>query len=270
VIAVVITADDFGSALEVNEAVEIAHCDGILTAASLMVAAPHAADAVARALRLPELGVGLHVVLVDGRPILPARDVPDLVDDRGLFRSNMFVAGVRFALSARVRRQLRAEVDAQFAAFAATGLAFDHVNAHKHFHVHPVVREIVLQAAQRHGAKMVRSPLTDGSLRGAGWITRPFARALARRAVRYGLATPDRVFGLAESGAFDAGRLQAAIRATSEGLNEIYLHPASVDDFSGSTPGYRHRDELNGLLSRDVRAAVRSRRINLGNFAAFA
>ncbi|HKG00213.1 MAG TPA: ChbG/HpnK family deacetylase, partial [Xanthobacteraceae bacterium] len=48
---VVITADDFGLAPEVNEAVEIACHDGILTAASLMVSGPAAADAVARAQR---------------------------------------------------------------------------------------------------------------------------------------------------------------------------------------------------------------------------
>ncbi|MGC1233590.1 MAG: ChbG/HpnK family deacetylase, partial [Xanthobacteraceae bacterium] len=33
----IVTADDFGAAVEVNEAVEIAHRDGILSATSLMV-----------------------------------------------------------------------------------------------------------------------------------------------------------------------------------------------------------------------------------------
>ena len=61
----VVTADDFGLSLEVNEAVEQAHREGILTAASLMVSAPAAADAVARAKRLPSLRVGLHLVLVE-------------------------------------------------------------------------------------------------------------------------------------------------------------------------------------------------------------
>jgi predicted glycoside hydrolase/deacetylase ChbG (UPF0249 family) len=60
----------------VNEAVERAHVDGILTAASLMVAGEGAADAVERAKRLPNLGVGLHVVLVDGQPMLPPEQIP--------------------------------------------------------------------------------------------------------------------------------------------------------------------------------------------------
>ena len=85
----VVTADDFGLAVEVNAAVEEAHRDWILSAASLMVGAPAAADAVARARRLPNLRVGLHVVLLELRPA-PRRDqVPDLVDAHGHFRSDM-------------------------------------------------------------------------------------------------------------------------------------------------------------------------------------
>ena len=61
--ALIVTSDDFGAAPEVNEAVERAHREGILTCASLMVAAPAAADAVMRAKTMPKLGVGLHLVL---------------------------------------------------------------------------------------------------------------------------------------------------------------------------------------------------------------
>ncbi|MGN6123668.1 MAG: ChbG/HpnK family deacetylase, partial [Sphingomonas oligoaromativorans] len=118
----IVTSDDFGASPAVNEAVERAHAHGILTAASLMVAGDAAGDAVARAKRLPALGVGLHLVLVEGRPMLSAREVPDLVDETGHFRTNMALAGVNFFFRPSVRRQLAAEIEAQFAAFHATGL----------------------------------------------------------------------------------------------------------------------------------------------------
>src|SRR6185312_3701954 len=76
--ALIVTADDFGVSLPVNEAVERAHRDGILSAASLMTGAPAFADAVERARRLPGLGVGLHIVLIDSVPVLPVEQVPDL------------------------------------------------------------------------------------------------------------------------------------------------------------------------------------------------
>jgi predicted glycoside hydrolase/deacetylase ChbG (UPF0249 family) len=65
----IVTADDFGLHESVNEAVEQASQAGVLTAASLMVGAPAAADAVRRARKLPHLRVGLHLVLADGRAI---------------------------------------------------------------------------------------------------------------------------------------------------------------------------------------------------------
>ena len=128
----IVTADDFGAAEEVNDAVEQGHRDGILTAASLMVSAPAAASAVARAKTLPRLRVGLHIVLVDGKPTLPASAIPDLVDDAGMFRNDMTAAALRMFCLPRVRRQLEAEIEAQFDAFRATGLTLDHVNTHKH------------------------------------------------------------------------------------------------------------------------------------------
>ncbi|HEY4126368.1 MAG TPA: ChbG/HpnK family deacetylase, partial [Rhizomicrobium sp.] len=131
----VVTADDFGAAREVNEAVEIAHVRGILSATSLMVAAPAACEAVKLAKRLPSLRVGLHVVLVEGRPILPPAQIPDLVDVNGFFRADMAVNGARIFFLPRVSRQLEHEIEAQFEAFCATGLPLDHVNAHKHFHL---------------------------------------------------------------------------------------------------------------------------------------
>src|SRR5262245_54545433 len=109
----IVTADDFGLAVPVNEAIEEAHRKGILTSASLMVAAPGTADAVERARRLPTLRVGLHVVVVEGRPVLDPGDVPDLVDGRGEFSTHLVGAGFRFFFRASVRRQLEAEIRAQ-------------------------------------------------------------------------------------------------------------------------------------------------------------
>ena len=45
----IITADDFGLHASVNRAVQQAHREGVLAAASLMVGSPAARDAVARA-----------------------------------------------------------------------------------------------------------------------------------------------------------------------------------------------------------------------------
>ena len=147
----IVTGDDFGLAVPVNEALEIAHRDGILRTASLMVGADAAEDALERARRLPSLRVGLHVVLVEGRPVLRPDEVPDLVDASGEFRTDLIASGFRFFFRRDVRRQLEVEIRAQFEAFQKTGLRLDHVNTHNHMHLHPTVLSLLLRIGREYG-----------------------------------------------------------------------------------------------------------------------
>ena len=262
----IINADDFGLDTAVNEAVERAHRDGVLTTASLMVGAPAAADAVARAQRNPELGVGLHLVLADGPAVSPPSRIPDLVGADGRFGDRMARDGVRFFFLPSVRRQLAVEIDAQFAAFAATGLRLDHVNAHKHFHLHPTVLSLMLTIGRRYGLRAVRLPREPGT---AAMLT-PWLALMRRRLDRAGLLHNDQVYGLALSGAMDEAAVLAAVAAMPAGLSEIYLHPATRRDLTPTMSCYRHDDELAALLSPRLREAIRQRGATLGRWADFA
>lgn len=271
----IVTADDFGASLQVNEAVERAHRDGILTAASLMVAGEAAADAVDRARRLPRLGVGLHVVLVEGRPMLPPECVPALVDKDGNFRTDMVRAGIAIFASPAARRQLQAEIEAQFAAFAATGLPLDHVNAHKHFHLHPTIASTILKVGRRYGMKSVRAPIEpkaplqaiDGTVSGPGIETR-WAKLVRRRMRAAGMAVPDAVFGLAWSGAMTAPRVRGLIEHLPEGVTELYTHPATAA-YPGSAPGYDYEGELAALTDGVAKELIQRESVALGRFADF-
>ena len=274
----IVTADDFGAAPPVNEAVEIAHREGILTAASLMVGAPGAADAVARAKRLPTLRVGLHLVLVEGRPTLPAAQVSHLVGRDGLFSTDMARAGATMFFHPAARRQLAAEIAAQFQAFADTGLRLDHVNAHKHFHLHPTIAGLILKIGARHGMTAARVPVEPrdviARIDGHAVPPDPLFDAMGRlargRFRRAGVTIPDQVFGLFWSGAMTTARVQGLIEALPPGLTEIYLHPATHGDFAAATPGYRYADELAALTAPEVvRAAANSQAV-LGGFGDFA
>ncbi len=154
----IVSADDFGLSESVNEAVERAHRDGILASASLMVAGPAAADAVRRARALPRLRVGLHLVVIEGPAVLPPALVPALLNTHGQFPSGQLRLGMRYFVSARVRRQLAAEIRAQFSAFAATGLPLDHANAHKHMHLHPTVGRLLIAIGAEFGLRALRIP----------------------------------------------------------------------------------------------------------------
>jgi chitin disaccharide deacetylase len=271
----IVTADDFGLSTEVNEAVERAHREGVLSAASLMVAGPAAEDAVRRARSMPSLRVGLHVALIEDRPAAPAAELSRLCDDAGRFRSDMFGLAVAIAFDRRARRQLEREIRAQFEAFERTGLPLDHVDAHKHFHLHPTIAGAILRIGREFRMRALRAPIESQSVLAASTGERPevssmllglWARSLRRRARRAGLVVPDWVFGLRWTGAMNARRLVGLFDHLPFGLVEIYLHPATRDDFPGSAPGYRYVEELQALCDPDVRAAlVRSNRV-LGGY----
>src|SRR5262249_22324014 len=116
------------------------------------------ADAVSRARRLPGLRVGLHLVLVDGSPALPREEISGLLRGNGGFDRNMVRAGFRFFFLPAIRSQLGREIRAQFEAFRATGLPLDHVNAHKHMHLHPTIADLIIEIGRDFGMKAVRVP----------------------------------------------------------------------------------------------------------------
>ncbi len=262
----IVTADDFGLHQAVNEAVQQAHQHGILTAASLMVGAPAAADALRRARELPRLRVGLHLVLVDGAPLLPASAIPLLVDRDGQFSRRMAIDGARYFLSPPARRQLEAEIRAQFRAFAATGLTLDHVNAHKHFHLHPTLLTLMLRVGREFGMRAVRYPYEPTRLikgaalseRAAAAALHPWLKLMRRRLRRAGMIHNDQLFGIGRSGAIDEAVLIDALRALPPGVSEIYLHPGTLSGaaISPSMAGYRHAEELAALLSPRVAATL--------------
>ena len=239
----------------------------MLSTASLMVAGPAAADAVARARRLPGLHVGLHLVVIEGPAVLARDRIPLLVDEAGQFPSHQLALGLRYFFRPDVRRQLAREIEAQFAAFDATGLTLDHANAHKHMHLHPTVGGMLIRAGLRHGLRSLRVPhepaaplrQSDGTVdTKAAAALRLWTRLLRAQARRAGLATNDWCFGLAWSGAMDPARVTRLAGCLPDGLSEIYFHPATARDaeIRRLMPGYAHERELEALRHPGLRAAL--------------
>jgi chitin disaccharide deacetylase len=266
----IVTGDDFGLALPVNEAIEQAHRHGILTAASLMVSGEAVADAVERARRLPTLRVGLHLVLVKGRPVLPREALADLVDESGELGTRLVRAGFRFFFLPAVRRQLESEIRAQFQAFHDTGLVLDHANAHAHMQVHPTVMALMTKVGREFGLRAVRVPhepaLVSWRAAGRGLAFRVLSSlllapwmALARRRLRLaGLRANDYVFGMNDSGRMDSDLLRRIVERLPDGVSEIYSHPATgrSPQIDRDMPGYRNEAELQALTNPAVREAV--------------
>lgn len=234
-----------------------------------MVGGAAAPDAVERARRMPGLHVGLHLVVIEGPAVLPVSEIPDLLGSDGLFPSKQAVLGLRYYFSARVRRQLRREIAAQFAAFAATGLPLDHANAHKHMHLHPTVGRMMIEEGLRHGLRAIRVPAEPPDvLRRAGAhpglgdaALYEWTRVLRLQARRVGLRTNDACFGIAWTGQMTSSHLLRLAPHLPAGVSELYLHPATHHDstLSALMPAYQHAAELGALLDPSVAAAFPDR-----------
>ena len=202
-----------------------------------MVGAPGAGDAVARARRMPSLAVGLHVVVVNGRPSLPPEKVPDIVRADGTFETDLVRAGVRYFFKLRARKQLEAEIRAQFEAFAKTGFQLDHVNAQNHMHVHPTVLSIILRVGKEFGMRAVRIPREpflpswrsahrDLGLRlGNAVLLGPWLRLMRLRLERAGIRHNEFVFGLNDTGRMSPERVRRLLEQLPNGVTEMYFHP---------------------------------------------
>jgi hopanoid biosynthesis associated protein HpnK len=281
--SVVITGDDFGLALPVNEAIEEAHQRGVLTNTSLLVGSPFSDDAVMRARRNPRLHVGLHIAVCEGIPVLTPDQIPDLVNGRGELRSPVRAA-VGFFLRPRVRDQLRREIRAQFEAFRATGLTLDHVNGHNNMQLHPVVMPILLSVAREYGARAIRLPVEPlrASLRAArssgalapgtprrarcpAWLRflqwlgmRPWGAYAKQRYRQAGFAVNDYVFGIYDCGGMDLDLFLGVVENLPNGVSEIHCHPATrrCPEIDGPMPDYQHESELAALVNPSLRDAL--------------
>jgi chitin disaccharide deacetylase len=278
----IVTADDFGLCEAVNEAVEIAHRDGILSTTSLMVGGAAASDAVERARRMPALRVGLHVVVVEDRPVLPPARVSRLMGDDDHLSRKLVGSGFRFFFDPVARRQLEAEIRAQFEAFAATGLELDHVNAHNHMHLHPTVLGIILRVGREFGVRAMRIPYEPpligwrlagrslaGQLAAAGGLA-PWMSVLRRRLRRLNIRSNDLVLGLGSSGAMDEAMVLRLLEVVpANAVVEMYFHPATgrAPEIDRGVPSYRHEAELAALTSPEVRAAIERLGIRRVTFA---
>ena len=255
----VVTGDDLGASRAVNASIARSHREGILTSASLMVAEPAAAEAVALAGELPRLGTGLHVVLCDGAAASPPRAIPDLADSQGQLPSSPLRAGLRdWVQRRRLRSQLEYEIRTQFERYAKTGLPFDHVDGHHHLHMHPVVFEIVQRAMEEHRVPCVRlmqeprvaraphaSPTEEVVPAIFGALSRYHRRNLQRSGH---IRTADEVWGLRATGRLDTALLCRMVRRMRAQTLELFAHPREDTE--------RGRLEEQALCAPEVRQIV--------------
>jgi hopanoid biosynthesis associated protein HpnK len=241
VVRLIVNADDFGLTSGVNRAIVELHKTGVVTSASLMARAAATDEAIELACSMATLDVGCHVVLVDGEPVLSARQIPTLVNAQtGRFPDSL--AAFLFKLfSGQVRiEEIEAEVAAQIALLQRKGVRLTHLDTHKHTHVFSAVLRPLLRAGHAAGIRAVRHPFEpEWAIRATGGasLTRiaelTALRTLEPRSRRIlaaeGFATTDGTIAMAGTGALDTSTLRSLIEKLPPGTWELVTHPGYND-----------------------------------------
>ena len=273
----IINADDFGLTAGVNRAIVEAHEHGVVTSATLMANGAAFADAIALAQSRPGLGVGCHILLVDGVPLLDAaavRTLLDLGNSGGLhFREGITWFGALALLGRLNESEIEAEASAQISKLQAAGITVTHLDSHKHTHLFPRVLRPLLRAAASCGVKAIRNPFErlQGSQLSASpslwrrWAEVGILRGLAkefREAVRQAeISTPDGTLAIVATGSLNERLLRLMVENLPEGTWELVCHPGYNDaDLRGIQTRLRESREqelriLTSSFARDLLAA---------------
>ena len=239
----IVNADDFGFTSGVNRAIVEAHSRGVVTSSTLMANGPAFAEAAQLAKTIPRLSIGCHVVLIDGRPVLGAEQLPSIT--RGSqFRDGLMTFAAR-AIAGRIDAdEITAETSAQIRKIQSAGIAVSHVDTHKHTHLFPKILRPLLRAAGACGIRAVRNPFGPRlPLRSSQLLARPglWSRYLELRVLggfagkfraavdREGFATPDGTLGIVVTGALDETLFHAIARNIPQGTWEFVCHPGYND-----------------------------------------
>ncbi len=265
----IVNADDFGMTSGVNRAILELHAAGVLTSATLMANASATEEAVERAIRTPALGVGCHVVLADGMPLMPASEIPSLIDGSSGALHATLGTFVQKLMTGRIRsKEIESEAVAQIKRIQGYGVHLTHIDTHKHTHMFPAVLRPVLRAAKASGIHTVRNPFEpEWSVRAtprAPWLRRMEVRVLRqlsnsfRRIVsEEGFKTTDGALGVLATGTLDARTVKAIVAAIPEGMYELVTHPGYND---ADLARVRTRLLASRECERDALTALKERR----------
>jgi predicted glycoside hydrolase/deacetylase ChbG (UPF0249 family) len=239
----IVNADDFGYTSGVNRAIVEAHSRGVVTSSTLMANGLAFAEAAQLATTLPKLGVGCHLVLIDGRPVLGAEQLPTLTNG-SLFRDGLMTFAAR-AIAGRIDAdEITAEATAQIRKIQSAGVAVSHFDTHKHTHLFPKILRPLLRAAAACGIRAVRNPFGPRlPLRSSHLLARPglwaryaevrvlgsFAGKFHAAVDREGFIAPDGTLGIVVTGALDETLFHAIARSIPQGTWEFVCHPGYND-----------------------------------------
>ncbi|EEL48503.1 hypothetical protein bcere0022_42440 [Bacillus cereus Rock3-44] len=148
-IRLIVNADDFGLTEGTNYGIIEGHVNGIVNSTTMMMNMPGVEHAVRLAKEHKTLGVGVHLVLTAGKPLLS--DAPSLISADGFFHKQSVVREGNIN-----PEEVEREWTAQIEKFLSYGLTPTHLDSHHHVHSLPILHDVLERLATKYDVPIRR------------------------------------------------------------------------------------------------------------------
>jgi predicted glycoside hydrolase/deacetylase ChbG (UPF0249 family) len=279
----IINADDFGLSHGITDGILLTHRKGLLTSTSLMVNQPATQYAIRRAPEAPNLGIGIHLNLTEGKPVQAKEKVRTLVNAAGEFIGPCEM-GRRLLRWEAAPGEIEAEFRAQIQQMKSLGLEPTHADSHHRIHMYPAAARAFYKALTSEGIRRARAPRKrywPTSRRLGGPHIGPLYRRIAAKSyleflqsvIFRGLRLPDAGVTFHPKYGSRPDKLSEAWQSTfefmPEGAYELWCHPGFVQPGFSETDSLseRREQEITILLDPKLRDIAARRELRLINFS---
>lgn len=271
----IVNADDLGLSEKVNEGILDAHCNGIVTSASLMANGASFEHAISICRETPSLDVGIHLNLVDEPPVLASKKVPSLVCQEGRLHPHAKIFVKKYFCGSISLKEIKNELDAQIKKIMNEGIRVSHFDSHQHLHMLPGVLQATIELAREYGIPAIRIPnetLSPYMFQNLG----KFSRALELMTLKFfchlgrrlDILRPQYFAGFFFGGSLNKRNLQQILeKFPRSGICELMCHPGKDDPHSQYDQwGYQWKDELTALTDPSTISLLRHKGIQLTSY----
>lgn len=203
----IFNGDDFGYSRGVNWGIIDAYMNGILTSATVMTNMPGAGHAFELALAHPDLGVGVHLNITTGNPILSTHST--LIQEDGTLRPRSFYKNGGTVNTEEIYSEWKAQIECA----VDGGIIPTHLDSHHHIHSYEGITDVFVSLAREY-----QLPTR---------VLSPYEGAASHNPLD--LLTPDRIM-------LDIQTLYEPLEEIASSLKpaqsvEVMTHPAYLDKF---------------------------------------
>ncbi|MFA5156886.1 MAG: ChbG/HpnK family deacetylase [Candidatus Omnitrophota bacterium] len=269
--SLIVNADDFGLDNRINQGIAECCSSGIVRSISLVANGPAFEHALSLARQMPDTGIGVHLCLVNEKPLLAG-----MAGQNGLLPQDCYRLFFKLCSRRLNLLDVEQELDAQIKKILDSGITPTHLDSHQYTHLIPAIFDIVMRLGKKYNIKWIRCPRGWRRARGASsadLFKKTYLALFSRRRIEAlkgnGFRCADISFGFTGSGRLSEQAVREFLQRFGSGMADLACHPGYLPQ-SGKYRawGYCWEEEAAVLKSKGIRTLIEKLNISLTNYAA--